>query len=137
MARSSNSLRYIALVLAVMNALQFFIFNSRGILSWSGVGVYVTVLYAVVFVLSAIVWLVARVRSKSRLSAAFWVVMFFPMVFIALLPEKFLCSPVPPIPRMRTILAALVDAGSLKRKSRCHPAARGGAACILSGSRLG
>jgi hypothetical protein len=34
-------------------------------------------------------WLVAQVRSKSRLSAAFWVVMFFPMVFIALLPETF------------------------------------------------
>jgi lipid-A-disaccharide synthase-like uncharacterized protein len=89
MAQSSSPFHYIVLVLAAMNALQFLIFNSRGILSWSGVGVYVTVLYAVVFVLSAIVWLVAQVRSKSRLSAAFWVVMFFPMVFIALLPETF------------------------------------------------
>jgi hypothetical protein len=54
MAQSSSPFHYIVLVLAAMNALQFLIFNSRGILSWSGVGVYVTVLYAVVFVLSAI-----------------------------------------------------------------------------------
>jgi hypothetical protein len=40
--RSSSPLHYIALVLAAMNVPQFLIFNSRGILSWSGVGVNVT-----------------------------------------------------------------------------------------------
>jgi lipid-A-disaccharide synthase-like uncharacterized protein len=89
MARSSSPLHYIALAMAAMNVLQFLIFNYRGILGWSGIGVYVTVLYGMVFVLSAMVWLVAQMRSRSALTMTFWVVMFLPMALIALLPEKF------------------------------------------------
>jgi hypothetical protein len=89
MTRSSNALHYIALAMAAMNMLQFLIFNDQGILDWSGIGVYVTIPYVIFFVLNAIVWFVAQLRSRSTLAAIFWIVMLFPIVFIVLLPEKF------------------------------------------------
>jgi hypothetical protein len=87
--RQSNPFHYLALLLALANLLQFLIFNYRGIVSWSGVGVYVTVSYVVAFVLCAAVWVIAQVRSRSELGLLFWLLMAFPVIFLVLLPEKF------------------------------------------------
>lgn len=87
--RRNNALHYAGLLLAIVNALQFVILNYRGILSWSGIGIYVTILYLVGFIVGTVIWVVAQIRSRSTFSVAFWLTMTLPIIFLALLPEKF------------------------------------------------
>ncbi len=89
MLHRTNPFHWAALAVAVLGLALFVVVNCRGIFGWTGLGVFSIFIYLPSFILASIFWLAAQLRSQSRLRWLFWMIMFFPALFLILLPAKF------------------------------------------------
>lgn len=85
----NNLFHWIATTVAVLTAVGFIAFNYRGIFAWQGIGVYTIPFYVVGAVIACILWIVGRLKSRSRLAPFFWGALSLPLVFVLLLPKMF------------------------------------------------
>ena len=84
-----NVFHWVALILATLTTCVFLVGNYRGIFAWEGIGVYTLPFYGVGFILAVTLWLIGQLKSHSRDSFIFWIVMLLPIVFMIALPFRF------------------------------------------------